>query len=219
MSAFDENHFRAFRLHAIVQNIGTEFYRKYLEAKAKEKSFASLKALLEDPVEKPKLLEAFKNSPVYSPYDNKKKLKADYPEAADIIKLGYLQRNCELLKNNSVPKQFEGKSDDVFEAVLRRKHDLRGHPGAACSVLYHVRNNFLPGTHKPEFSLNQKDYNDAVEVAVAALEVLGESMGAIEEVEDRIYKAKRDTIDENQCNDVANHYKNEMASMQSATGK
>lgn len=211
MSTFDENSFRAFRLHTIVQNIGTEFYRRYLESKAKENSFASLKTLLEDPVEKPKLLKVFNHSRAYSPYDDKGKLKKDYPEATDIIKLSNLHRNCEVLRKDfglsHLQHWWDSKNSPVvFDAVLRSKHIIQNQPGAACLVLYHVRNNFLPGTHKSEFSLDPKTYDDALEITIKALEILGESMGLLEEIEDRIFRAKRDPIDENECNNAAMEY-------------
>lgn len=223
MPSFDQSNFRAFRLHTIVQNVGTELYLKYLKKKAEE-SFPSLKALLDNPTEKAKLLQAFKKDPVYSPYDDSGNLKPVYPESMDIIKLNKLHKYCEVLRKDSVASQFDhwwnSKNGElVFDAVSKSKRCLLGQPGTACLVLYHVRNRLLPGPQKNEFSLDEKAYSMALDVAIPALEVLAVHLGMEDSVEFRISKAKRDTIDENACSDVFTHYKLDMSSMRSDAGK
>lgn len=220
MATFDRNKIRAFRLHAIVQNIGTACYCSYLEKHAIAAKFPSLTALLIDANEKSKLLQKFQGKDhVYSPYDDVGNLKPKYPQSADIIALHKLHDHCDLLKQNSVPANlndwWNGKNyQKVFDTILRSESCLVGQPGAACLVLYHVRNNLLPGAHKNEFSLDEETYSKALDVVVPALKILGDHLGKRErdDIDKRVSEAKYKDIGEKEYDEVASIYKRDLAS-------
>lgn len=224
MATIDQSKIRAFRLHLIVQNIGTESYCNYLEKKATDANFSSIAALLMDSNEKPKLIPKFSGrDAVYSPYDAAGNLKPNYPKSADIISLHKLHERCEILKKNSVPDKLKdwwngNKGPMIFENILQNESCLDGNPGAACLVLYHVRNRMLPGPHKNEFSLDEETYSKAIDVVAPALKVLGDYFGKREDINKRIYEAKL-SFGDKEYDEAAGVYKRDWASKKLDKGK